>query len=95
MLDASRGAKRLRDATQAALTADLTDQLTSVSIPVGLLWGSEDPLMPAGTTDAIRACRPEAPVEVIPGAAHVAQLDQPERFARSVERLLARSVTVS
>ena len=95
MLEASSEARRLRAATRAALTADLSERLAEVQVPVGLIWGARDPLMRAETTDEIRRCRPEAPVEVVHGAGHVAQLERPEAFARAVETVLARLVTVS
>jgi pimeloyl-ACP methyl ester carboxylesterase len=98
MLDASRGARRLREATRAALTADLANDLARVAVPVGFVWGTRDPLMPAATTASIRRCRPEAPVEVVAAAGHVAQLEQPALFTRAVERILSRledPVTVS
>jgi pimeloyl-ACP methyl ester carboxylesterase len=95
MLEASSEARRLRDATRAAITADLAERLARVPVPVGMIWGTRDPLMRAETTDVIRRCRPEAPVEVVPGAGHVAQLERPDLFARAVEKVLARLVTVS
>jgi pimeloyl-ACP methyl ester carboxylesterase len=90
MLDASAGAHRLRDATRSALLADLTGQLTELDTPVGFLWGEQDPLMPRSTQEALRRIRPEAPVEVVPEAGHVAQLERPKVFADAVERLLER-----
>jgi pimeloyl-ACP methyl ester carboxylesterase len=89
MLDASRGARRLREAAQAALTADLAEDLGSADLPVGLIWGTRDPLMPPDTTEAIRRCRPEAPVALVPEAGHVAQLERPELFVEAVDRVLA------
>jgi pimeloyl-ACP methyl ester carboxylesterase len=95
LLEASSEARRLRAATRAAITVDLADRLARAPVPVGLIWGTRDPLMRAETTDEIRRCRPEAPVELVPGAGHVAQLEKPELFARAVETVLARLVTVS
>lgn len=98
MLNASRGASRLREATRAALTADLAHELSAVEVPVGFIWGTRDPLMPGGTTASITRCRPEAPVEVVAGAGHVAQLEQSGLFTRAVEKVLSRleaAVTVS
>jgi pimeloyl-ACP methyl ester carboxylesterase len=88
MLDASAGAQRLRQATRAAIRADLADELAELDAQVGFLWGDQDPLMPRATQEALRRCRPDAPVEVVPDAGHVAQLERPWVFAESVERLL-------
>jgi pimeloyl-ACP methyl ester carboxylesterase len=98
MLDASRGAQRLRPAAEAALTADLAEDLGAVEVPVGLIWGTRDPLMPPETTETIRRCRPEAPVALVPEAGHVAQLERPELFVEAVDRVLSemqRAVTTS
>jgi pimeloyl-ACP methyl ester carboxylesterase len=98
MLDASRGAQRLRQAAEAALTANLAEDLAKVEVPVGLIWGTRDPLMPPETTEAIRRCRPEAPVALVPEAGHVAQLERPELFVEAVDRVLSemqRAVTTS
>ena len=90
MLDASSGASRLREAAETAMTADLSAELAAIEVDVGFLWGTRDPLMPEATTDVIRQCRPKAPVELVPGAGHVAQVERPEAFAMAVESLLAK-----
>jgi pimeloyl-ACP methyl ester carboxylesterase len=90
MLDASASARRLRQATRAAILADLAEPLAALETPVGFVWGEQDPLMPRSTQEALRRIRPEAPVEVVPEAGHVAQLERPEVFADAVERLLER-----
>jgi pimeloyl-ACP methyl ester carboxylesterase len=97
MLRASHRARRLPEATRAAVAADLADQLRAVEVPVAFVWGERDPLMPEATTDGIRRCRPEAPAELVLDAGHVIQVEQPELFAAAVERLLAQldRVTVS
>jgi pimeloyl-ACP methyl ester carboxylesterase len=90
MLDASASAGRLREATRAAMLADLAEPLGALETPVGFVWGEHDPLMPRSTQEALRRIRPEAPVEVVPEAGHVAQLERPAVFADAVERLLER-----
>jgi pimeloyl-ACP methyl ester carboxylesterase len=98
MLDASRGATRLREAAAAALTADLAEELSGVEVPIGLTFGTRDPLMPPSTIDLIKRRRPEAPIEAVPDAGHVAHLERPEAFARAAETVIRRldtPVTVS
>src|SRR5262249_10609974 len=77
MLSASSGAHDLRGAARAALTADLTPDLARIDVPVGLLWGARDPLIPKPVAERIAAIRPEAPREAIPGPGHVAQIERP------------------
>jgi pimeloyl-ACP methyl ester carboxylesterase len=90
MLEASRGAAHLREAARVAISADLAADLKAVETPVGFIWGDRDPLMPRSTEEVLRRLRPEAPVRVIPDAAHVAQMERPDAFADAVERLLER-----
>jgi pimeloyl-ACP methyl ester carboxylesterase len=90
MLTASRRTRRLPEATVAAMTADLATELSALETPLGLIWGDRDSLMHGATTDAIRRLCPGAPVEVVPGAGHVAQVERPRLFAGAVDRVLAR-----
>ncbi|MCZ2858522.1 alpha/beta fold hydrolase [Blastococcus sp. VKM Ac-2987] len=50
------------------------------AIPMLVIWGDQDPIVPSAHADAVRALVPSARVEVFPGAGHWAHLDQPERF---------------
>jgi pimeloyl-ACP methyl ester carboxylesterase len=98
MLTASRGATRLREAASAAMTADLARDLSEAEVPVGITFGTRDPLMPPATIELIRRCRPDAPIEAVPDAGHVAQLERPGVFAEATENLLRgleEPVTVS
>lgn len=52
---------------------------TDWSTPTLLVWGEKDPVLPLATAEAL-ARRLRARLEVFPGAAHAAYLDQPERF---------------
>lgn len=90
MLEASRRATQLREAAKAAIAADLAEDLEKLDAPVGFIWGDHDPLMPRSTREVLRRLRPEAPIRVIPEAAHVAQLARPAAFAEAVEFLLDR-----
>ena len=60
-------------------------------LPVLLLWGEQDRVIPRGYAarfaSGIGAKATE--IKVIPGAAHLAELDQPEAVARLVEWFLA------
>lgn len=50
------------------------------AIPMLVVWGDQDPIVPSVHADTVRALVPSARVEVFPGAGHWAHLDQPERF---------------
>jgi pimeloyl-ACP methyl ester carboxylesterase len=90
MLRASQGSTRMGQALVAVLRGDLRGPLSRLAVPLGLLWGERDRVVPLATLDAIRALRPEAVVETIPGAAHVPQVERPAEFAAALTRVLAR-----
>lgn len=90
ILDSSRGATRLGPAVGAVAAADLRDELRAVEAPVGVIWGERDRIFPVATVGAISETLPGVPVERIPDAGHVAQLERPHEFARALERLLKR-----
>ena len=50
------------------------------AIPMLVIWGSRDPIVPAAHADTVRRLVPTARVEVFPGAGHWPHLDDPDRF---------------
>ena len=50
------------------------------AIPMLVVWGSRDPIVPAAHAETVRRLVPSARVEVFPGAGHWPHLDDPERF---------------
>ena len=86
----SRRATRLGPALAAVLQADLRPVLNRLGIPIGLIWGERDRVVPISTLETIRAVRRDLPVETIPGAAHIPQLECPEEFVAAVRRMLER-----
>ncbi|MGK5111463.1 alpha/beta fold hydrolase [Geodermatophilus sp. CPCC 205506] len=50
------------------------------AIPMLVVWGSRDPIVPAAHAETVRRLVPTARVEVFPGAGHWPHLDEPERF---------------
>jgi 3-oxoadipate enol-lactonase len=59
---------------------DFRDELGSVSAPTLVLVGSEDPATPPDQAQLIAEGIPGARVEVIPGAAHLLNVEQPAAF---------------
>lgn len=90
VLEASARAARLRPAVAAAAQADLREELTALRQPLGLVWGSADRVIPAMTVERILALRPDAPLEIVPDAGHIPQLERPAEFAAALERLFER-----
>ena len=90
MLQASRGSTRIGAAVAAVLRADLSGKLARLELPLGLIWGARDRIVPIATLQSILAVRPGAVVETIPGAAHVPQFERPAEFVAALRRVLDR-----
>jgi pimeloyl-ACP methyl ester carboxylesterase len=88
MLDASRGSRRIGAALDAVLRSDLSRIVRDLCLPLGLIWGRRDRVVPISTLRAIRSLRPTAIVETIPEAAHVPQVERPREFVVAVDRVL-------
>jgi pimeloyl-ACP methyl ester carboxylesterase len=67
------------DARGQAVTA-LDRLYLADSIPMLVIWGSRDPIVPAQHAETVRDLVPSARVEVFPGAGHWPHLDEPDRF---------------
>ena len=50
------------------------------AIPMLVVWGSRDPIVPALHAETVRTLVPSARIEVFPGAGHWPHLDEPDRF---------------
>jgi 3-oxoadipate enol-lactonase len=65
--------------------------LGTITAPTLVLAGSEDPATPPAQAEAIRDAIPGARLHVLPGAGHLANLEQPEAFNRLLlDHLTAR-----
>jgi pimeloyl-ACP methyl ester carboxylesterase len=67
------------DARGQAVTA-LDRLYLADSIPMLVVWGSRDPIVPALHAETVRSLVPSARVEVFDGAGHWPHLDEPGRF---------------
>ena len=63
----------------------LDKRLPLIKAPTLLIWGAEDRLMPRGYADRFAsAISGQTGIKVIPGAGHLAELDQPKAVADAV-----------
>jgi len=81
------------DGVVGALTAmrdrpDSTPDLPALDIPVLILHGAEDQLIPLAEAEAMQAALPKAKLVVVPGAGHLPNLEQPEIFNDAVREFL-------
>jgi pyruvate dehydrogenase E2 component (dihydrolipoamide acetyltransferase) len=88
LLDASGGARRVSSGVRRALEADLRDDLAAAPMPVGLIWGTADRVVPYSGLEALRRLRPDAVVETLHGTGHIPQVEAPAEFAAALERIL-------
>jgi pimeloyl-ACP methyl ester carboxylesterase len=89
LLVASRRGRRISDGVRQSLQADLRADFAAAAMPVGLIWGSADRVVPYAGIDALRRLRPDAAVETLARSGHIPQLEDPQGFAAAVERVLA------
>jgi pimeloyl-ACP methyl ester carboxylesterase len=71
-------------ATRSILASDLSEKLGRIAAPTLVLWGADDPLIPAATgRDLARALR-DGRFELVDGAGHSPMWERPERFTALV-----------
>jgi 3-oxoadipate enol-lactonase len=69
----------------AALAAlDLRPEVPRVRVPVLVLVGEEDEATPPAMSEELAGLLPDARLTILPGCAHVPQLQAPERFVAAV-----------
>jgi pimeloyl-ACP methyl ester carboxylesterase len=89
MLAASSGATRIAEALETVMSADLRERLAALDVPVGVVAGEYDRVIPGGF-DAVLAARPEAPSVRISGTGHIPMMERPEQFTLGLEEVLSR-----
>jgi pimeloyl-ACP methyl ester carboxylesterase len=63
--------------------------LAELDVPVLVVWGEEDALSPRGEQDLMVAAAAEADLVVVPGAGHLANVEDPPAVSVALERLLS------
>jgi len=82
------GPLALLNGASTALGADVRAQLSSLHVPVLLVWGSRDPLVPPELAEEWRRGLPNVRLAVLAGASHVPMLDRPRELAAELLRFL-------
>jgi 3-oxoadipate enol-lactonase len=78
-----------RAACAALADLDLRPELGKVTVPVLVLVGEHDEATPPPMSRELAAGLPNARLKVIPGCAHVPQLQSPEIFLDAIGDFLA------
>ena len=73
-----------RAACEALAELDLRPQLGQVKVPVLVLVGEHDEATPPPMSHEIAAGLPQARLKIIPGCAHVPQLQSPSAFLAAI-----------
>ncbi len=82
---ARRADQRALNGARASLaTAGISDKLASLPMPVDLIWGDDDQVVPASWADKLLAKRPDMHVEMIKGAGHALTVENPEAVMRGI-----------
>jgi pyruvate dehydrogenase E2 component (dihydrolipoamide acetyltransferase) len=90
LLDASIGARRVAAGVRSALEADLRDDLATAPMPLGVIWGTADRIVPYAGLEAVRRLRPDTAVETLAATGHIPQIEHPAAFVAALERILDR-----
>jgi 3-oxoadipate enol-lactonase len=69
---------------EAVRDADLSHKLGKISAPTLVIAGVDDPAAPLEVAELIRDSIPDASLEVVPAAAHLANIEQPEAVTRAI-----------
>jgi 3-oxoadipate enol-lactonase len=78
-----------REACAALAELDLRPELSKVKVPVLVLVGEHDEATPPPMSHELAAGLPQAQLEIIPGCAHVPQLQSPKVFLEVIGDFLA------
>jgi pimeloyl-ACP methyl ester carboxylesterase len=73
-----------------------TDRLyLAEELPLLIVWGSRDPIIPARHAEEAHESLPGSRLEVFDGVGHLPQLEEPTRFASVLERFIAETEPAS
>jgi 3-oxoadipate enol-lactonase len=79
-------------ACEALANLDLRGQVSGVKVPVLVMVGERDEATPPPMSQELASLLPDARLEIIPGCAHVPQLQSPELFLEAIAGFLPAAV---
>ena len=71
-------------------TAALAGRLGEIAVPTCVVWGADDPFLPASIGRDLAAAVPGATLDVVPGVRHFTPEDAPRQVADAISSLLTR-----
>src|SRR5688500_7138286 len=69
---------------------DLTDRLGAIALPTNVIVGEDDPGTPVAASRAIHERIKDSELVIIPSAAHLSNMEQPEAFTRALTGFLTK-----
>jgi 3-oxoadipate enol-lactonase len=69
---------------EAVRDADLSGMLRTISAPTLVIAGADDPAAPPDQAELLRDSITDGGLEVIPDAAHLANIEQPEAVTQAI-----------
>ena len=77
------------DALDAVIEYDARHRLAEIEVPVMIVWGTEDWVIPSVAAHSYHRRIPHSRLETFESTGHVPQLERPKRFNRLLEEFLA------
>jgi pimeloyl-ACP methyl ester carboxylesterase len=77
--------------TEGQRVAALDRLYLAEALPLLIVWGGNDPIIPVAHGEAAHRALPNSRLEVFEGVGHVPQLERPGRFVAVLERFLAET----
>jgi 2-hydroxymuconate-semialdehyde hydrolase len=74
----------------AADTVSIASQLKDIRQPTAIVWGQDDPFLPAAIASRLHRAIPRSTLDVIPGARHFTPEESPRRIGDTLAALLKR-----
>jgi pimeloyl-ACP methyl ester carboxylesterase len=74
--------------TEGQRVAALDRLYLAEALPLLILWGDRDPIIPVEHAEETHRALPASRLEIFEGVGHVPQLESPGRFVASIERFL-------
>jgi pimeloyl-ACP methyl ester carboxylesterase len=69
---------------------NLTERLQAITVPTLIIVGEDDPGTPVAASRTIQAQMPGSALVILPAAAHLSNLEQPEAFNQALTPFLAQ-----
>lgn len=76
--------------TKANRTTDMTPRLSEIKVPVLVISGDDDRIIPITESERIAKDLPDARLEVVPACGHLPQEECPDVFLAAIEKYLQR-----